>query len=200
MLSDKVCASGVKFRHGFRMRVTVRAGGNGYILTFDNETGAPATLTADFLVDATGITASAARRLGIARNQIDCLAVASSVVDLNEPDAVPSQALLEACEHGWWYAARIPRGRMIAALAVGDAACAYDPISAQTIVKALGDGEAAAEAISIFLARADSAPLVAYQDAVFARFRDYLRLHQHLYGLERRWPRAPFGQHRMRLS
>jgi flavin-dependent dehydrogenase len=82
-------------------------------------------------------------------------------------------------------------------LAVGDAASAYDPLVAQGIVKALCDGEAAADAIAEFLASADEAPLLAYQDGVFARFTDYLRLRRHLYGLERRWPHAPFWRSRL---
>lgn len=38
---------------------------------------------------------------------------------------------------------------------------------------------------------------LAYKDGVFARFRDYLRLRRHLYGLERRWPQAPFWRNRL---
>jgi hypothetical protein len=60
----------------------------------------------------------------------------------------------------------------------------------------LCEGEAAADAIAGVFAGAGEAPLLAYQDGVFARFRNYLRLRQHLYGLERRWPHAPFWQNR----
>jgi flavin-dependent dehydrogenase len=229
------------------------------VLSFANDDGARARVTAGFLVDATGIAAGAARRLGVARNQIDCIVVICAVFDLEEPGAVPSQALLEACEYGWGYAAKIPKKRMIAALAVepfqhrrfgetgawlpalratrhvarwlelgkatlangptletalapsailsrvvgegwlavGDAASAYDPVSAQGIVKALCDGEAAADAIAGFLAGAGESPLLAYQEAVFTRFGDYLRLRRHLYGLERRWPQSSFWRNRL---
>ena len=257
MLSEAVPAAGGTVVGGSRLR-DIERHDNVYTLIFENETGQRTRLTADFLVDATGIAAVAARRLGVARNQIDCLAVICAVLDLQAPKAVPSQALLEACEYGWWYAAKIPRNQMMIALAVdpsqhphfgntaawlsalhatrhvtqwlergntptttpgletalapsailsrvvgdrwlavGDAASAYDPVSAQGIVKALSDGEAAAEAITGFLAGAGEAPLLAYQDAVFARFRDYLRLRLHLYGLERRWPRSPFWRNRL---
>jgi flavin-dependent dehydrogenase len=81
-------------------------------------------------------------------------------------------------------------------LAVGDAASVQDPVLAQGIVKALSDGEAAGTAIAAGLAQASAAPLLAYQDGVFARFRDALRLRRHLYGLERRWPAAPFWRNR----
>lgn len=259
LLSDAVAAAGVTLMRGFRLRAAERGDDGGYVLSFEADDGAGMRLAAGFLVDATGIAAGAARRLGVARNQIDCLAVVSAVFDLAAPAEVPSQTLLEACEYGWWYAAKLPGERMIVALAVepaqharfgetgawlahlrqtshaarwltrgqaalgatgklapalapsailsrvvgerwlavGDAASSYDPVSAQGIVKALCDGEAAADAITAFLAGAGEAPLNAYQDGVFARFRDYLRLRQYLYGLERRWPRAPFWQNRL---
>jgi len=259
MLSTAVMARGGTIVRGLRLRDAERRDASGYVLSFDDEEGARTRVTADFLVDATGIAAGAVRRLGVARNQADCLAVLSAVFDLAEPDAVPSQALIEASDYGWWYAAKIPHGRLITALvvepsdhrrfgetasflsvlratrhaanwlergraapmndaalvtalapsailsrvvgarwlAVGDAASAYDPIATQGIVKALCDGEAGGSAIADFLAGAGKAPLMAYQDGVFARFTDYLRLHQHLYGLERRWPVSPFWCNRL---
>jgi flavin-dependent dehydrogenase len=242
---------------GLRLREAERRD-DGHVLRFEADDGARTRVTAGFLVDATGIAAGAVRRLGVARNQVDCLAVVAMVFDLQQGDAVPSQTLLEACDYGWWYAAKLPRDRMIVALAVeparqrgfgereafmaalretrhaarwlehggaaqaarqpepalapsailsrvagarwlavGDAASAYDPLVAQGIVKALCDGEAAAETIANFLAGAGEAPLLAYQDGVFARFTDYLRLRRHLYGLERRWPQAPFWRRRL---
>lgn len=254
MLSDTVSARGGTVVSGSRLRDAGRCEAGGYVLSLEDTDGVRTRVTTGFLIDATGIAAAAVRRLGVARNQIDCLAVICGVFGLEVPDAVPSQALLEACEYGWWYAAKLPRQRMIAALAVepfqhqrfggigtwlpalratqhvagwlergkaaltngcrletalapsailsrvvgerwlavGDAASAYDPVSAQGILKALCDGEAAAEAVAGVFAGAGETPLLAYQDGVFGRFRDYLRLRQYLYGLERRWPRSSF--------
>jgi flavin-dependent dehydrogenase len=258
MLAATVTARGGKLMRGLRLRDVERRENAGYILSFKDDAGMCRRLAAGFLVDATGIAAAAVRKLGVARNQIDCLSVVAAAVDLEAADEVPSQALLEACEHGWWYAAKLPKRRMILALAVepsqyrrfgatgpwtaalrqtrhvaewlergkarladhvklttavapsailsrvanehwlavGDAASTYDPISAQGIVKALCDGEAAGAAIAAFIGGSGEPPLSAYQDAVFARFRDYLQLRQHLYGLERRWPQAPFWRNR----
>jgi 2-polyprenyl-6-methoxyphenol hydroxylase-like FAD-dependent oxidoreductase len=259
MLSDAVAARGGALVRGLRLRAAERGGDGTHVLSFEREDGGRTRIAADVLVDATGIAAGAVRRLGVARNQIDCLAVVSAVFDLAEEDAVPSQTLLEACRYGWWYAAKLPNHCMIAALAVepsrlrrfgetgvwmaavrrtrhvagwlergqaalgrsralatalapsailsrvvgdrwlavGDAASTCDPVTAQGIVKALCDGEAAADAIAAYLAGAGDAPLLAYQDGVFARFRDYLRLRRHLYERERRWPQAPFWQNRL---
>jgi flavin-dependent dehydrogenase len=198
------------------------------------------------------------RRLGVARNQIDCLLVIGTAFSLGEPNEVPSQALVEACEDGWWYAAKLPQGRMIVAmavepeqraqyaqpeawhaalaatrhvagwlekgratvttahaletalaptailscvvgegwLAVGDAASSYDPIAAQGVIKALADGEAAAEAIAAYRRGQDPSYLHAYQHEIFARFRDYLRVREQLYLQEQRWPNAAFWRRR----
>ena len=259
MLAAAVAVRGGTILRGARLREIARLEAGGYELSFDDEAGQRSRIAADFLVDATGVAAAAARRLQVARNQLDCLAVIGGVFELGEPDAVPSQALLEACGEGWWYAAKLPKHRLIAALAVGpearqrygetgawlaalretghvarwldrgraalvegtspetalapcailsrvvgdrwlavgDAASVYDPVLAQGIVKALSDGEAAATAIAACFAERSEAPLLAYQDGVFARFRDALRLRQHLYRLERRWPEAPFWRNRL---
>jgi len=80
-------------------------------------------------------------------------------------------------------------------LAVGDAASAYDPIAAQGIVKALADAADATKAIAAALDGGPEPPW-RYADRVAARFDDYLANRAHLYGLERRWPDAPFWRGR----
>jgi flavin-dependent dehydrogenase len=88
--------------------------------------------------------------------------------------AALSFRLDRACGPGW--------------LAVGDAASSYDPISSQGIYKALLDGLEAAEAVATSPA--------GYQAALDARFEDYLVNRNYFYGLERRWPAAPFWARR----
>jgi len=107
-----VAARGAVRARGLRLRAAERHD-DGRVLTFETEDSARTRVTAEFLVDATGIAASAVRRLGVARNQVDCLAVVAMLFDLGEPGVIPSQALLEACEYGWWYAAKLPRDRMM---------------------------------------------------------------------------------------
>jgi flavin-dependent dehydrogenase len=257
MLMDAVSERGGNVVRGQHLRDVERGVGAEHVLCLEGTDGGRTRIAAGFLVDATGVQAGAVRRLGVARNQIDCLAVVFGVFDLAEPDAVPTQTLLEACDYGWWYAARLPNSRLIAALAVepseqrhfgeigtwmaalcetrhvaswlargraapldrapdlalapvailsrvvgahwlavGDAASACDPLLSQGIIKALGDGKAAAQAIASCLAGAGEAPLLAYQQDVFARFRQNLRLCQQFYRLERRWWQAPFWRAR----
>lgn len=258
MLAATVAARGGRVLRGLRLRQAEPADA-GLRLQFDRDDGTTAETQTGLLIDATGIAAAAVRRIGVARNQVDCIAAISGVFALRQPDAVPTQTLLEACEYGWWYAARLPGRRMIAALAVdaaerhrfstpdtwlrglnatshvtrwldrgqadlaeggpttalapsailsrvvgnrwlavGDAASAYDPLSAQGILKALQDGEAAGAAVAGFLGGQGPLALLAYQDDIFARFTDYLRLRRYLYRLERRWPQSSFWRNRTR--
>jgi len=81
--------------------------------------------------------------------------------------------------------------------AAGDAASSYDPIAAQGIHKALSDGLAAGRRAAAAIAGdlMDAVP-----DHVHTRFRDYCLNRRHLYGLERRWPDAPFWSARQERS
>jgi len=80
-------------------------------------------------------------------------------------------------------------------LAVGEAAVAYDPLSARGVVRAMQSGMEAATAIDSFLA-GDRTAL-----AVFAReqkdhFRRYLVERRQTYREEQRWPASPFWSRR----
>jgi flavin-dependent dehydrogenase len=80
-------------------------------------------------------------------------------------------------------------------LAAGDAALAFDPLSSQGLLNALFTGLAAAEAADSHL-RGDTDALSRYRDTisgVAAAYRRHLAL---FYGMERRWPNAPFWQRR----
>lgn len=80
-------------------------------------------------------------------------------------------------------------------LAAGDAAVSFDPLSSQGIVTALQSGLEAAETIRAHLA-GDGAALSAYAASVTARYRDYLVERARYYGVEGRWPLAPFWKRR----
>ncbi|HEX9460587.1 MAG TPA: FAD-dependent monooxygenase, partial [Thermoanaerobaculia bacterium] len=80
-------------------------------------------------------------------------------------------------------------------LAAGDAASAYDPISAQGIYKALNDGLLAANAIVADLG-GDAAALESYHASVKRRFEQYLVNRNYFYSIERRFPASPFWRRR----
>jgi flavin-dependent dehydrogenase len=80
-------------------------------------------------------------------------------------------------------------------LAVGDAACAYDPLSGQGVCQALHSGLAAAQAITTFW-QGDKEALLAYAARLAKQFQQYLLTRRDYYALERRWPRSIFWQRR----
>ncbi|MEM7113406.1 MAG: NAD(P)/FAD-dependent oxidoreductase [Chloroflexota bacterium] len=74
--------------------------------------GLPTPLTADFVVDATGLSSWLARRQGVTRIHTDKqVALIATLETTNEPMA-DSTSLVEAVQDGWWYSARTPNGRL----------------------------------------------------------------------------------------
>lgn len=92
---------------------------------------------------------------------------------------VPSYCLDRLCGERW--------------LAIGDAGSAYDPITAQGIVKSLSNGIHAAQAIQSHMSGTSDA-LEAFAQMVRAQYRRYLDLRRDLYCLEQRWPASEFWQ------
>jgi flavin-dependent dehydrogenase len=80
-------------------------------------------------------------------------------------------------------------------LAVGDAACAIDPLSGSGIGCALESGLRAATAISASL-RGERNALASYQHDVARQFSAQLQARRHYYGLERRWRSSLFWARR----
>jgi len=80
-------------------------------------------------------------------------------------------------------------------LKVGDAACAYDPLSSSGVLKALQSGLDAAAAIEAWLA-GDAAAPARYAARIQQRFTAYLGTRAIYYGREMRWPASPFWQRR----
>jgi flavin-dependent dehydrogenase len=81
-------------------------------------------------------------------------------------------------------------------IAVGDAACSQDPLSASGIARALDSGIRAAGAIDACLRGGDGEPLMAYARWIAAGFAAYWTTRLGYYDMEHRWPEAPFWQRR----
>ncbi|MCU7722768.1 hypothetical protein ODJ79_03485 [Actinoplanes sp. KI2] len=197
-------------------------------------------ISVNFIIDATGRSG----RLRRSPRRVDSRLVGITAL---VPDPSPDDAagLVEAVPEGWWYASRVPGGRMVVALftdasiagtidswpdllaktalvgprarwprpdrlrtaaagssalervagpgwvAVGDAACAHDPLSSRGLHDALTSGTAAAEAIV-----ANSVPAYAAQMA--ATYHAYLKDLGWYYRRETRFPDSPFWRARQR--
>ena len=255
-LARKAAESGVDLLTGTRFEnfESILSGGFRLMLRADNQQ--TKTVVARFVVDATGIRACFARRLGARRLLHDRLICAIAFLHLPSASDVSQLTMLEAVEYGWWYAAKLPSCRLVAMvaseptiikqaalhrsnnwlnhlqetnylsrelaacplienslvvysapsfllnqvagdgwLAVGDAASAYDPISAQGIYKALSDGLQAAKVIAAYF-RGNTYRLGEYQSSIETRFDNYLKNRNYFYRLEQRWAASLFWQRR----
>jgi flavin-dependent dehydrogenase len=82
-------------------------------------------------------------------------------------------------------------------VAAGDAAAAFDPISSLGIGFSLRSGMEAARVAAAQLA-GDATTAAAYAASIRRIYADYRARHRGIYGLERRWPQAPFWARRVR--
>jgi flavin-dependent dehydrogenase len=80
-------------------------------------------------------------------------------------------------------------------LAIGDAAATQDPLSSEGILVAMESGHEAAAAAALVL-RGERDALAAQAARRETRWLGYLDQRAHYYGMERRWPDAPFWQRR----
>jgi flavin-dependent dehydrogenase len=83
-------------------------------LSVDTPSG-PRTVSARFVIDATGRAAVVARRQGMRHRIFDPLVAAVAVLGPGGPDRCDATTLIEATECGWWYSALLPDGRLVAA-------------------------------------------------------------------------------------
>lgn len=255
MLAAEAAAGGARVLPGTSFLGVERDGGR-LLLDLREAGGGRRRLAAELAVDATGFRALLARAMGARKDYLDRLICVYGFLDLPPEERFGHLTLLEAVEYGWWYAARLPRGRLAVAvasdgdtvktaglgrvrgwrehldatrhlapavaagrfvagslrawpahsflldrpvgdgwLAVGDAAAAYDPISAQGIHKALAGGLRAADALHRRLG-GDDAAFDGYAAALRDGFARYAADRAHYYAQETRWPEAPFWRNR----
>jgi flavin-dependent dehydrogenase len=116
-LAVKAVASGVRIRTGLTFAGCERVGAEGFRLSLIQDDGTAQTVTAGFVVDATGTRAVFARRVGARRIFHDRLMCAVGFLQLPANGRFSRLTLLEAVEYGWWYAARLPEGRVAVAVA-----------------------------------------------------------------------------------
>lgn len=91
--------------------------GQGLRLDLRRGDGESRRLRADLVVDATGFRALLARAMGAEKVFLDRLICVNGFLELAPEDAYSHLTLLEAVEYGWWYAARLPGGRLAVAVA-----------------------------------------------------------------------------------
>ena len=85
-------------------------------LSRGKEKGSPFTIEAEYLIDASGFRATVAQGMGSKKLFLDRLICIYGFFDALDSN-FSQLTMLEAVEYGWWYAARLPDGRLTAAIA-----------------------------------------------------------------------------------
>jgi flavin-dependent dehydrogenase len=118
MLLDQAVAQGATLIGGSRFAGRRQTNGRDHVLSLlEGRSGTTATITARFVIDATGHGAAFARTMGAIRATRDRLAVLCGFFDSAAAASLSRLTLLEAEQDGWWYAAAIPNDRVIVAFA-----------------------------------------------------------------------------------
>ena len=116
-LARKAADRGITVLTGRRFETAEPLEAGGHRLLIAGEDGRPNTVDARFVVDATGPRGRFARRQGGRPRLLDRLVFVAGFFALPESSPLTRQTMLEAAEHGWWYAARLPDRRCVVALA-----------------------------------------------------------------------------------
>jgi flavin-dependent dehydrogenase len=86
-----------------------------WTLVLDTPTGV-VERQATYIVDATGIKASVARSIGVARNEYDSVVSLCGFYDFSQASAAPAHTLVSTEENGWWYGTQLPKARALVSL------------------------------------------------------------------------------------
>jgi flavin-dependent dehydrogenase len=105
-------AAGARVWRGARVRSCMRIEDRGWSLKYECE-GTVREIAAHYLIDATGRSTWFARQQGATRRVLDRLVGVIGFAE-GSADGDP-RTLLEATADGWWYAARLPHGKVVAA-------------------------------------------------------------------------------------
>jgi flavin-dependent dehydrogenase len=116
-LAREVAKRGNQLFIGMRFDGWERGGGDGFRLRLSGDDGQTRTVTARFVVDATGMRSCFARTMGASRIFLDQLLCVTGFFELSGAARFSKLTMLEAVEYGWWYAARLPNRRLAVAVA-----------------------------------------------------------------------------------
>lgn len=113
--------AGAEVLRGWRLQGVLPTGarartGGGLELALADRDGGRARVHARCAVDATGVAAVLARQMGARWRHDDRLICLSAVFPCDPGMAISRLTRLEAAAYGWWYAARLPGGRLLVAL------------------------------------------------------------------------------------
>lgn len=133
MLAEAAVEAGAIVRTRMRLREVVPDGNSGWRLTAESADGASTTITAEFLIDASGRAATVARSAGSEPRPIDLLVGTVAYICFDDDRRQDkSYTFVESVPEGWWYSTWLP-GDILAVALMSDADL-IRPILAQGVV------------------------------------------------------------------
>ena len=96
--------------HSYRTLQALQRYADGWSVAVDQ---AP-EISSKYLVDATGRACAIARRLGVRPRSYDRLIGLTALIRRNQNAEFDHMMIIEATPHGWWYAAPVPQGHVLA--------------------------------------------------------------------------------------
>ncbi|MCH7800625.1 MAG: NAD(P)/FAD-dependent oxidoreductase [Chloroflexi bacterium] len=116
-LATEAAKSGVDLRTGARIDGVEKTRSSGFSLRLKDDDGHKQAVNARFVVDATGMSSSFARRMGARRLFHDQLVCIAGYYELPASSHFHQLTMLEAVGYGWWYAAKLSDRRLAVAVA-----------------------------------------------------------------------------------
>lgn len=114
-LAQQAVERGLCLHRKHRLQAVQSLPEGGHRLGFRTSSGAHSQHF-DWVIDAAGLSAPFATRIGTGRRMFDELLCLHARIE-SVPQDFPQHSLIEACAYGWWYAARLPAGALIVMLA-----------------------------------------------------------------------------------
>ncbi len=114
-MAEQVLARGAALHRQHRLQAAQALPDGGHRISFRTPRGIRCE-SFEWVVDAAGLSAPFATRMGASRRMFDELLCLHARIE-QAPSGFPMQSLIEACAYGWWYAARLPAGGLIVMLA-----------------------------------------------------------------------------------
>lgn len=116
-LAREVESRGARILKGTRFeKLDVNEAGD-FVLSVTDAHGRRSAIQARFVVDASGARAVFSRRLGAKRRFLDQLVGVAGFITLSDDKPFSQLTMLEAVDYGWWYAAKLPGGRVAVVVA-----------------------------------------------------------------------------------
>jgi flavin-dependent dehydrogenase len=110
-LIDHAVKAGVEFLPGSRLVAKSREGTKWTLKFVSSQT--PLDRRCEWVLDATGRRASFARACGVSRITLDKLVAVAGILKTSSADDRDLATTIESAADGWWYTARVPRGKRV---------------------------------------------------------------------------------------